>query len=260
MNIIIIIVIIVIAIIAAIGIFAVTPSETWEDQRTGFTGVASPNENKEKIECLSNGGIWEHNGCTIEKGTETQVKKIQCSGSAICVREKVIKIIDGDTIYSDSYKIRLSLVDTPEKGEVGYAEATSFTAMSCPVGSMILVDQDDGQLYDEFGRLLGKIHCENGIINEILLQNGHAKILTQYCMNSEFIGEDWAQDYGCKSKQIIGKVPQVWENCDSSYPSICLEPGIDDLDCSDIAVRNFQVTGDDPHGFDGDKDGVGCES
>jgi hypothetical protein len=33
-----------------------------------------------------------------------------------------------------------------------------------------------------------------------------------------------------------------------------------DLDCSDIAARNFPVVGADTHGFDGDKDRIGCET
>ena len=33
-----------------------------------------------------------------------------------------------------------------------------------------------------------------------------------------------------------------------------------DLDCDDISDRNFVVSSDDPNGFDGDKDGIGCET
>lgn len=32
-----------------------------------------------------------------------------------------------------------------------------------------------------------------------------------------------------------------------------------DLDCSQVPDRNFLVVGEDPHHFDGDGDGVGCE-
>ena len=33
-----------------------------------------------------------------------------------------------------------------------------------------------------------------------------------------------------------------------------------DLDCGEIPHRRFNVLAPDPHGFDRDKDGVGCES
>jgi hypothetical protein len=48
-------------------------------------------------------------------------------------------------------------------------------------------------------------------------------------------------------------------NCDPSYPTLCLR-SYPDLDCGDINARNFPVRGRDPHGFDGDGDGIGCES
>jgi hypothetical protein len=33
-----------------------------------------------------------------------------------------------------------------------------------------------------------------------------------------------------------------------------------DLDCNDISSRSFKVIRSDPHGFDGDNDGMGCKS
>ena len=49
-------------------------------------------------------------------------------------------------------------------------------------------------------------------------------------------------------------------NCDQSYPEVCIPPAPPDLDCGEISFRHFAVQGSDPHGFDGDNDGVGCES
>ncbi|MFN8470088.1 MAG: hypothetical protein U0X20_31325 [Caldilineaceae bacterium] len=48
-------------------------------------------------------------------------------------------------------------------------------------------------------------------------------------------------------------------NCDPSYPSLCIPVGISDLDCPDVTARRFPVTGADPHRFDGDGNGIGCE-
>jgi hypothetical protein len=51
----------------------------------------------------------------------------------------------------------------------------------------------------------------------------------------------------------------VGSNCDGSYPTVCIPPYPPDLDCGDISYRRFDVRGADPHGFDGDNDGIGCE-
>jgi hypothetical protein len=52
--------------------------------------------------------------------------------------------------------------------------------------------------------------------------------------------------------------------CADSYPSVCIPPPPPDLNCPDIPYTNFTVRWDvavpDPHHFDGNKDGVGCES
>jgi micrococcal nuclease len=48
-------------------------------------------------------------------------------------------------------------------------------------------------------------------------------------------------------------------NCSPAYPDVCIAPAPPDLDCKDISHRNFKVVAPDPHKFDGDKDGIGCE-
>lgn len=131
--------------------------------------------------------------------TSSEMKpKTLCQGNNLCLKEKVVKIIDGDTIYlTGGHKVRLSLVDTPEPYEKGFYNANQFTANRCPVSSVVTVDQDDLQPYDAYDRLLGKVICGDKILNEELLHNGHAKILTQYCKTSEFSKEKWAQEFGC---------------------------------------------------------------
>ena len=52
---------------------------------------------------------------------------------------------------------------------------------------------------------------------------------------------------------------QPQNQCDSSYPGVCIPPYPPDLDCGEIGYSNFRVVPPDPHGFDGDKDGIGCE-
>jgi len=263
----IIIAVIIVGVIGTVAIFASVPSDTWQDHRTDVIGVAPPDENKEKIDCMSIGGYWD-GSCSIEKQSQETQETIfgECSGNEACLKLKVSRIIDGDTIYADSYKIRLSLVDTPEKGEPGYFEATAFTTMTCPVGSMILVDQDDLQPYDNYDRLLGKVYCGHDVINETLLVHGHGSILTQYCDTSEFSGEKWAQSYGCEIKPQSTKSNNVLQtteptsNCDRSYPTVCIPPYAPDLNCGDIPYKRFKVLPPDPHGFDRDKDGIGCES
>jgi micrococcal nuclease len=54
--------------------------------------------------------------------------------------------------------------------------------------------------------------------------------------------------------------PPASRSCDPSYPTVCIPPPPPDRDCKDVPYRNFPVVGADPHRFDGNRDGRGCES
>jgi hypothetical protein len=54
--------------------------------------------------------------------------------------------------------------------------------------------------------------------------------------------------------------PADSDDCDPSYPTVCIPSSPPDLDCADVPYRDFEVRGNDPHRFDGDGDGIGCES
>lgn len=120
-----------------------------------------------------------------------------CSGTASCIAGTVTRIVDGDTIHVDNISIRLSLVNTPERGQPGYDEATAFTASLCPVGSAALVDEDDGQTEGSYGRLVAKVSCGDKVLNEQLLEQGHAVTYESFCAESEFAAEPWATKFGC---------------------------------------------------------------
>lgn len=49
-------------------------------------------------------------------------------------------------------------------------------------------------------------------------------------------------------------------NCSLAYPGVCIPPRPPDLDCKDVPYRRFTVLSPDPHNFDSDRDGIGCES
>ena len=52
---------------------------------------------------------------------------------------------------------------------------------------------------------------------------------------------------------------QQQQQCEPSYPDLCIPPDLPDLNCSDLADRRFKVLPPDTYGFDRDGDGIGCE-
>ena len=190
----------------------------------------------------------------------------ECSGDARCIPGIVTKIIDGDTIKVYGKSIRFALSSAPELNEFGGLESKEFIETICPVGSTALVDEDDKQTEGSYGRIIGVIYCNGVNLNEKLLESDNGFLLSGFCSKSEFSKANWAQKHGCelsqepKQIQNTPKATQSTENCDPSYPDFCITPPPPDLDCKDIPYKKFKVLSPDPHRFDGDKDGIGCES
>ena len=111
--------------------------------------------------------------------------------------DQITRVIDGDTLLIDQTKIRLSLVNSPERGEMGYEEARDFASTVCPVGANAEYVEDSWQPVDKYGRSVGLVYCNDMLLNELLLTNGHAEISTYFCDKSEFGSEGWARAYGC---------------------------------------------------------------
>ena len=55
-------------------------------------------------------------------------------------------------------------------------------------------------------------------------------------------------------------IPTSAGGCSPAYPTVCIPPPPPDLNCADIPFRRFKVLPPDPHSFDGNKNGIGCES
>lgn len=119
-----------------------------------------------------------------------------CRGDEKCFTGVMEKIIDGDTFVVSKQDIRLALTNTPEKNESGYEESIQFVENICPMGSEVLVDQDDGQPYS-YGRIVSVVYCDGKNLNEELLRNNLGKIYTDFCSKSEFGRDNWAKEYGC---------------------------------------------------------------
>ena len=92
-----------------------------------------------------------------------------CSGTAGCFRGTVTKIIDGDTIHVDDQSVRFALASAPNLEGYGGVDSRNFIQTICPVGSEVLVDEDDGHILDDHARMVGMITCNDMILNEELL-------------------------------------------------------------------------------------------
>jgi micrococcal nuclease len=191
----------------------------------------------------------------------------------------IISVIDGDTLDIRTNNgavmtIRLALVDAPETDELGYTKAKGFVSHTC-LDNPATIDPDNNQGLS-YGRLVALVYCKGLNINEAIIASGFAKIYQSFCGTSEFGNSDWAQKYGCDGRDIDlsdsrisdenGKIndddakQEISNNCDPAYSGVCIPSPPPDLDCDDIPNKNFKINSSDPHDFDDDSDGIGCET
>jgi micrococcal nuclease len=193
-------------------------------------------------------------------------------------------VVDGDTIEvsrgSRTDSVRLIGIDTPETVhptvpvECFGPQASSFTTNTL-LGESVRLEFDD-ERRDQYDRLLAYVWLDGKLFNEVLVARGYAEV-TIYEPNDAYEGSLYSAqsrarsgDRGAWAACPAGgggggpdeeKVapPAGGGNCDPNYKGACIPVYPPDIDCDDAGATNFRSTGTDPHGFDGDSDGVACE-
>lgn len=193
---------------------------------------------------------------------------------------QVDSVTDGDTLDASTAgtveTIRLAQVNAPETNQCFGSEATQALRDMASPDTELFLRRPQAPFRDDFNRLLGEaIRTADGAsINVELVRQGFA---------------EWGEQFADEDPNLAARMRQaeqeakaagrgLWsacadggqddggggENCHPSYPTVCIPPPPPDLDCGDISHRNFKVdhsvSDPDPHNFDGNKDGVGCES
>ena len=195
------------------------------------------------------------------------------------VQAQVVGVVDGDTIHvrvdGRVQSLRYIGIDSPERGFPGAKAATSANAALVNVG-IVTLERDVSET-DRYGRLLRYVWIrQNGnwlMVNKALVRRGHA-VAKAYPPDTRYQSLlEHAQKQARSDKlgiwadgQIHTLVPPAstprpgGKNCDPSYPGVCIPPPPPDLDCGDISFRDFKVRAPDPHHFDAEGDGIGCET
>ncbi len=98
-----------------------------------------------------------------------------CSSKEITAMAVVDRVIDGDTVeLNSSEKVRLVCINTPEKNEEGYIEATNFLKETVLNKTILLKKDVTGN--DKYGRLLRYVYLEDGtFVNSLVVEKGYGK-------------------------------------------------------------------------------------
>lgn len=88
---------------------------------------------------------------------------------------RVTRIVDGDTVHCDRLRIRLLLIDAPERKQAPFGRrATEALARLVPMGSTVRLEYDVDRT-DRYGRTLAYLYTPNGtFVNEAMVREGYA--------------------------------------------------------------------------------------
>jgi endonuclease YncB( thermonuclease family) len=209
-------------------------------------------------------------------GTKADTDERQQSGSRPAPRPEpapaprprtylVTRVVDGDTLeLGNGETVRLVGIDTPEVGECGYDRASVALGRLVTGRQVRLSESDEDR--DRYGRLLR--YVDVGGVDAGLRQIRSGLAIARYDSRDgygfhprepRYIAADNATRNLSCPKPIPGPQPLVGGGgaCAPGY-SPCVPPYPPDVDCADVNGP-ITVTGSDPHGLDGDGDGVACE-
>jgi hypothetical protein len=185
------------------------------------------------------------------------------------------RVLDGETkTFVDGAKITLELHG---KSSIVHSDSEGFYEFSADltkesVSARIRVEAEG---YEKYNRNI-VLSTKDNKIEEIYLTPSKKKrkgyldkiaavatvigtviAIATYVSTNSFTTEQSSSGKSDNSQpkpQVVSK-----QNCDPAYPDLCVPKDSPDLKCSDVKERNFKVLPPDPHGFDRDRNGIGCE-
>jgi micrococcal nuclease len=216
------------------------------------------------------------------------------SSSRSSVQALVVRVVDGDTVEVEGavghVTVRYIGVEAPETTPLNqpvgcFGREASNRNRELVEGRTVFLEKDVSET-DPVGRLLRYVYLEDmQMVNELLIAEGfalaslslpdvkHEDRLAAAQLQAHNAGRGlWGP--ACRPTTTPtsrpASVPSVptqsptpatpsSESCSPAYPTVCIPPPPPDLDCRQIPLRRFQVLPPDPHRFDPNSDGVGCE-
>jgi micrococcal nuclease len=181
----------------------------------------------------------------------------------------VTRVVDGDTVHvrlasGADERVRLIGIDTPEVGRCGAAAATALARRLADGRAVVLLGDPTQATRDRYGRLLAYVWISGaGDLGYQQLAHGLARVYVYDRAFERLPAYRRAEAAGRALPHGIWRAcaraaPRA-HRCDPSYPDVCIPSPPPDLDCADVPYRNFRVLPPDPHHFDGNGDGRGCE-
>lgn len=118
----------------------------------------------------------------------------------------VTRIVDGDTFVIGEEHVRIIGIDTPEKGECYYEEATERLRQLILKKPVELIPQPT-ENKDKYQRLLRYVHLADKDVGRIMLQDGYAR-------NFPWFAHPRMEEYSAAEREAREANRGLWGACD----------------------------------------------
>lgn len=239
---------------------------------------------------------WLTVGVLLAGGAAAVPSSVSSTSAATPVR--LTRVIDGDTIaLTNGERVRLLQIDTPEvgTGECYSRAAARDLRRLLPVGALLVLEADSRlDDRDRYARLLRYVWRGGLDVNLQLVRDGSATVWLYGGVQGKHAAQLLAAGRAARDAKrgLWGACPRTpWNpfgpattgpgsgpgtggaaarpsdsgsgsgsgKCDPAYPGVCIASPPPDLDCRDVPFKDFRVLPPDPHRFDREGDGRGCE-
>jgi micrococcal nuclease len=134
-----------------------------------------------------------------------------CQQASSKIPAVVLEVIDGDTLKVEvngkQETVRLLLIDTPESVHPTKpvqpfgVEASDYVKKLLPKGTEVKLELDVRER-DKYGRLLAYVWVEGKMVNELLLEQGYARVAYVFEPNTKYVDEFRAIQEKARKKEL----------------------------------------------------------
>lgn len=132
----------------------------------------------------------------LSSGCVEENQPTSTGGTEDLIEVELLNVIDGDTIkvkYNGKTEtIRYLLIDTPEVrhqtlGNQPFGDEASSRNKQLLEDATVSLEFDVGERYDDFGRLLAYVYADGESVQQVLLQEGLARVAYVFAPNTRHL-------------------------------------------------------------------------
>jgi micrococcal nuclease len=164
-----------------------------------------------------------------------------CQQASSKIPAVVLEVIDGDTLKVEvngkKETVRLLLIDTPESVHPTKpvqpfgVEASHYVKKLLPKGTEVELELDVRER-DKYGRLLAYVWVNGKMVNELLLEQGYARVAYVFEPNTKYVDEFRAIQEKARKKEL-----RIWSLENYATERGFNERAVDEQQCDKPTIK-----------------------